>query len=280
MDVYNMVTERILNQLEKGYIPWKKPWANCVTGTYNRISKKPYSILNQLLLKNDGEYATFKQWENIGGKIKKGEKSEFVVFWKLQETKVKDDKEIEKVKQVPLLRYYNVFHISQVENILPLPKTESFDTEPIEVAEKIIKDYVERENIILNIGESNRAFYRPFDDSINLPCITQFEKAEEYYSTAFHESMHSTLKEYRCNRTKENKLVYFENEDYSKEELIAEIGSSAILNYLGIETKDTFENSMAYIQNWISVLKNEKKFIVSASGKAEKATKYILNLMN
>ena len=278
MDVYRIVTERIIAQLEQGYIPWKKPWANCIDGTFNRISRKPYSLLNQLLLIHDGEYATFKQWEQVGGRIKKGEKSEVVVFWKMQEVKEKDENGEWKVKLVPFLRYHNVFHISQVANVLPLERTRSYDTDPIECAEKLLYDYTDREHIRLVIGESDRAFYRPADDSITLPALTQFERAEEFYSTGFHECGHSTLKKHRCDREKENSLAFFGSSEYSEEELIAEITSSAIMHSLGIETPDTFRNNCAYIQNWLQVLKNDKKFIVSATRKAEKATKYILAL--
>lgn len=140
MDVYQMVTERIIEQLEKGYIPWKKPWANCLDGTFNRISRKPYSLLNQMLLRHEGEYATFKQWHQIGGRVKKGEKAEMIVFWKLQDVEEKSDGDERKVKKVPILRYYNVFHISQVENVLPLEKTEDFDTKPIEKAEEVLNN--------------------------------------------------------------------------------------------------------------------------------------------
>lgn len=276
MDVYSIITERIIDQLEKGFIPWKKPWANCLDGTFNRISRKPYSLLNQLLLIHDGEYATFKQWEQIGGHVKKGEKSEIVVFWKMQEVKEKDENGNLQVKQVPLLRYHNVFHISQVTNVLPLERTEDFGTEPIGRAEKLLHDYTDREGIRLIVGESDRAFYRTSDDSITLPALSQFQKAEEFYSTAFHECGHSTLKAQRCNREAENAAAFFGNEDYSKEELIAEITSAAILHSMGMETPDTFKNSCAYIQNWLHVLRNDKRFIVSATGKAEKAVKYIL----
>ena len=131
-DVYSIVTERIIKQLEQGYIPWKKPWVNCFDGTFNRISRKPYSLLNQLLLTHEGEYATFKQWEQIGGKVKKGEKSEIIVFWKMQEVTEKTETGEMQVRNIPVLRYYNVFHISQVENILPLDDSENrFDTEPV-----------------------------------------------------------------------------------------------------------------------------------------------------
>lgn len=279
MDVYSIVTERIIKQLEQGYIPWKKPWVNCLDGTFNRISRKPYSLLNQLLLTHEGEYATFRQWEQIGGKVKKGEKSEIIVFWKMQEVTEKTETGEMQVRNIPVLRYYNVFHISQIENILPLDDSENrFDTEPIEEAEKVFRDYAEREHITLHIGDGNKAFYRPFDDSITLPSMAQFERAEEFYSTAFHECGHSTMKATRCDREAENKGSHFGNEGYSKEELVAEITSSAIVHSLGLETEDTFKNNCAYIQNWLSVLKNDKKFIVSATGKAEKATKYILSI--
>lgn len=279
MDVYSIVTERIIKQLEQGYIPWKKPWVNCLDGTFNRISRKPYSLLNQLLLTHEGEYATFKQWEQIGGKVKKGEKSEIIVFWKMQEVTEKTETGEMQVRNIPVLRYYNVFHISQVENIFPLDDSENrFDTEPIEEAEKVFRGYTEREHITLHIGDGNKAFYRPFDDSITLPSMAQFERAEEFYSTAFHECGHSTMKATRCDREAENKGSHFGNEGYSKEELVAEITSSAIVHSLGLETEDTFKNNCAYIQNWLSVLKNDKKFIVSATGKAEKAAKYILSI--
>ena len=141
MDVYGMVTQRIIDQLEKGHIPWKKPWASCLEGTFNRISRKPYSLLNQLLLIHSGEYATFRQWDQVGGKVRKGEKAEFVVFWKLKEVEERTDSGEIRVQTVPILRYYNVFHISQVENVFPLQLTKEFDTDPIERAEEMLHGY-------------------------------------------------------------------------------------------------------------------------------------------
>lgn len=278
MDVYSMVTERIISQLEKGEIPWKKPWAKCLDGTFNRVTRRPYSLLNQLLLLHEGEYATFKQWDQIGGKVKKGEKAEIVVFWKLQDKEEREENGEIAIKKIPILRYYNVFHVSQVENVLPLIKTADFGTNPIEIAEKTLYDYLNREHITLSVEESDRAFYSLQTDSITVPKITQFEHAEEYYSTVFHECGHSTMIAARCNREKESKSVFFGSEKYSKEELIAEITSAAIMNSIGLETPETFQNSAAYIQSWLNALKNDKKLIVSASGKAEKAAKYILGI--
>lgn len=122
------------------------------------------------------------------------------------------------------------------------------------------------------------AYYSPSRDLVHLPLFEQFKNANEYYSTAFHESVHSTMKESRCNRAeeREGKLVAFGSNEYSKEELVAEIGSANLMNIIGIESQKSFRNNAAYIQNWLSVLKNDVKFIVSASSKAEKAVKYIL----
>ena len=275
--VYEMVTERIISQLEQGIIPWEKPWSGARSGAYNRITKKPYSLLNQLLLKHDGEYATFAQWKNLGGKIRKGEKSEIITFWKvlpIEEEKADGTKE---EKLIPFLRYYNVFHISQVEGVEPLTDNLNEEIEPIEEADKILNDYITREGIKLEHMISDKAYYSPTFDKIHLPLLEQFKNVNEYYSTAFHEATHSTMTKDRCDRKQEIKLLEFGSEDYSKEELVAEMGSAFIMNSLGLETAGTFKNSTAYIQSWINVLRNDVKFVVSASSKAEKAVKYILN---
>lgn len=231
-----------------------------------------------MILKHDGEYATFKQWSDLGGHVRKGEKSEIVCFWKIQPIEEEKEDGTKEVKQIPLLRYYNVFHISQVDGIEPLPNEELHDIEPIEKADQILNDYWTKEHIKVEHIKGNKAFYSPTLDMIRLPLFEQFTSNNEYYSTAFHESVHSTMKESRCNRAEErkSKLVAFGSEEYSKEELVAELGSATILNMIGIETSKSFRNSSAYIQNWLSVLKNDVKFIVSASSKAEKAVKYIL----
>ena len=277
--VYEIVTERIIEQLENGVIPWEKPWTGVRSGAFNRVSKKSYSLLNQMLLGKDGEWASFKQWTDLGGHIRKGEKSSIVVFWKIIPVEEVQEDGSKVVKQIPLLKYINVFHISQVDGVEPLPKEELHDIKPIEKAESILIDYWTRENIKVEHIKGNKAFYSPMSDMIQLPLFEQFKDANEYYSTAFHESVHSTMKESRCNRAEErkNKLVAFGSEEYSKEELVAEIGSANLMNIIGIETKKSFRNSTAYIQSWLRVLRNDNKFIVSASSKAEKAVEYILN---
>ena len=277
--VYEMVTDRIIEQLESGVIPWEKPWTGVKSGAFNRVSKKSYSLLNQMLLKHDGEYATFKQWSDLGGKVRKGERSEIIVFWKVLPVEEEQENGEKITKQIPLLRYINVFHISQVDGVEPLPKEELNDIEPIEKAENVLKDYWTREKITVEHIKGNKAYYSPTCDMICLPLFEQFKDANEYYNVAFHESVHSSMKENRCNRIadRKNKLIAFGSEDYSLEELVAELGSASLMNIIGIETKKSFRNSSAYIQNWLSVLKNDVKFIVSASSKAEKAVNYILD---
>lgn len=280
INVYELVTNRIIEQLENNIIPWEKPWSGTIDGAFNRISKKPYSILNQMLLKYDGEYASFKQWKDLGGHIRKGEKSEMVVFWKMYPIKEKQDDGTEIIKTIPLLKYINVFHISQVDGVEPLKQKVTHDIEPIDKAEKILNDYWNRENITIEHVKGDKAFYSPMFDTIQLPLFEQFKQSEEYYSTAFHESVHSTMKTSRCNRQEDRKgkVVSFGSEEYSKEELVAEVGSAQLMNMVGIETTKSFRNSTAYIQSWLKVLRNDNKFIVSASSKAEKAVNYILGI--
>ena len=227
---------------------------------------------------HEGEYATFKQWQDLGGHVRKGEKSEIVVFQKIQPIEEEQEDGTKITKQIPLLRYYNVFHISQVDGVESLPEEELNNIEPIEKAENILHDYWTRESITVEHKAGDKAYYSPTLDLIHLPLFEQFTDANEYYSTAFHESVHSTMKESRCNRAEDRKgkLVAFGSSEYSKEELVAEIGSANIMNIIGIESSKSFRNSTAYIQNWLSVLRNDVKFIVSASSKAEKAVTFIL----
>ena len=274
MDIYTAVTDRIIAQMEQGIIPWKKPWiANAKA--ISHTTGKAYSLLNQMLLGRPGEYITFKQCQESGGHIRKGEKASMVVFWKWIE---QEDEETGEKKEVPFLRYYNVFHIDQCEGITAKHSTATAfpdGAEVLEAAQEIIYDYLSREGVKLSHVEGDKAFYRPSTDEVVLPIRKQFISTAEYYSTVFHELTHSTGHPSRLNRL--SKPSFFGTEDYSKEELVAEIGASALVNHIGLETTSSLRNNTAYIQNWLSVLKNDKRFIVSAAGKAEKAVNLILN---
>ena len=233
---------------------------------------KPYSLLNQMLLGRAGEYLTFNECHKEGGYIRKGEKAHMVVFWKWLE---KEDEETGETTQVPFLRYYNVFHIDQCEGISA--KHTATLTNPAkadETAEAIINDYVAREGVTIEHCEGDSAFYQPMMDRIVLPLMNQFKDTAEYYGTAFHEMVHSTGHAKRLARL--DTTANFGSEEYSKEELVAEIGSAFLVSHAGLETASSFHNSTAYVQNWLQALKNDKRFIVSAAGKADKAVNYIL----
>lgn len=274
MDIYSEVTTRIIAQMESGVIPWQKPWV--ANGkAISRSTGKPYSLLNQMLLGRPGEYLTFKQCQEAGGKVKKGEKASMVVFWKFIEQK---DEETGEVKEIPFLRYYNVFHIDQCEGITAKHTTETAFPDgaaTLEAAQEIIYDYLGREGVKLSHEEGNRAFYRPATDEVVLPIRKQFISTAEYYSTVFHELTHSTGHAKRLNRL--SKPSFFGTEDYSKEELVAEIGAATLVNHIGLETSSSLRNNAAYLQNWLKVLRDDKRFIVSAAGRAEKAVNLILN---
>lgn len=287
MDIFAVVTDRIIAELESGIIPWNRPWTGVSDGTIRRSNGKPYSLINQLLLGKPGEYLTFKQCKDEGGKVKKGAKSKMVVFWKVlhREKKdasgnvIRDENGLPVDDPIPMLRYYNVFHIDDRDGIQPkytaehLPATVS----PVERAEEIIAEYSGRAKLTIEHSKQNRAFYSPSRHLVSLPLMEQFEDTDGYYETAFHELTHSTGHKSLLNRFSENDgAAAFWSESYSKEELVAEIGACGILHELGLETTKSFRNNAAYIQSWLSALKNDKRLIVSAAGRAEKAIRLIL----
>lgn len=272
MNVYELVTNQIIEKLEQGTIPWRKPWVNGGAAV-NWKTQKPYRGINTLLLP-PGEYATFKQISEAGGKVKKGEKSSIVVFWKWLE---KEDQDTDEVEKIPLLRYYRVFEINtQCEGLESKRKIEKeFEHDPIEVAEEIFKGYINSPSYSW-LGGS--ATYNPLRDHVNVPPMKDFPKIEEYYSTLFHEMMHSTGHKNRLNREGiTSQTAHFGSETYSKEELVAEIGASFLCGKAGI-SNDTIENSSAYIQSWLRVLKDDKTLIVKASQQAQKGADLILGI--
>ena len=279
--VNEIVTNRIIEELEKGNIPWQRPWST--TGRYamSHSTQKPYSLINQMLLRS-GEYLTFEECKREGGKVKKGEKGNFVVSWAKIKKVETDEEGNERTTIIPRRKYYYVFEVSQCEgierNCTEEPKT--YGNTPVESAENIITAYIERETVTFTATDSNRAYYSPSEDAVIVPDLKYFENVEEYYSTSFHELTHSTMHPDRCNRAEERKgkKVAFGSEEYSKEELVAEIGAATLVNMIGLESDKSFKNSVSYIQSWIGKLKNDKNLIVSASSRAEKAVNYILGI--
>lgn len=284
-ELYAKVTDQIIKEMENGVIPWKKGW-KAISGAYNAKSKKYYAFINQIALGKPGAYASFKQWKELNCKIKKGAKASYVIEWFFKDYKFdktekdEDGNEIEKEykfrKWFP--RVYPVFHESQVEGYTAPDMEEIEKPDPIDAAEKVIEEYKRFSGIrkIITNEQSDRAYYAPFGDYIQVPMIEQYENANEYYSTLFHEITHSTGHSKRLDRGLD-KIAGFGSDNYSKEELVAELGSAMCCTRLGIDTDGTMKNSAAYLQGWLKALRNDKSLLISAASYAEKATKYIFN---
>lgn len=273
MNTYDIVTNRIIEQLEKGVVPWRKTWVGSCAINY--VSRKAYRGVNTLLLPTGGEYLTFRQVQSEGGTVKKGEKANMVVFYKKLD---KRDAAGEVIDTYPMLRYYNVFHISQCEGIQSRLDLSPSDAEPIDEAQHVFDDYVTRSGVSVTHAEgSGKAFYDPVLDDITLPVITQFESAGHYYCTAFHEAAHSTGHKSRQGRISDIVSVADGGDDYSQEELVAEITSTMVMNAIGISCEDTEQNAAAYIGAYLKKLRSDSRFIVKVSTAAQKAADLILN---
>ena len=264
--VEEIITEKFIEALENGVCPWRKPWNGSAT-PQNFITKKPYNGINFFLLSlmpySSPYWMTYKQASAKGGKVKKGEKATLVTFWKLFKT---TDKKTGEAKQIPLLRYYNVFNLEQCEGIeAPASEEKPLDFCPIEEAEKFASDYCEKEDLEVTFKE-NQAYYSPATDYVNMPRKESFKGEQGYYSTLFHELAHSTGHAKRLNRLEK---CGFGSESYAKEELVAELSAAFACAELGLD--NTFGNSAAYLQGWIKKLKGDSKLLISASSYAKKA---------
>ena len=268
--VYSIITEQIVQQLESGVAPWRKPWN--VAQPANLLSRKPYRGINVLLLAVRGYgspyWLTYKQATMLGGNVRRGEHGTKVVFWKIgtRETEDADGDTIER-KSI-LLRYYTVFNVEQCEGIAS--PTAAPAVNAIEECERIVRQMPNPPAM----QQDGRAWYRPSTDTVGMPSRNVFNSAEEYYSTLFHELTHSTGHTSRVGREGIEKLNTFGSESYSKEELIAEMGAAMLAGVAGIERK-TLSNSAAYLQSWINVLKSDSRMVVSAASQAQKAADYI-----
>lgn len=272
---YEKITDALVAALEEGKIPWHKPWSGGVA-PYNAFSKHVYKGINPIILGlspyNDPRWATFNQIAQHGGNLK-GQHATAVVAWNFPE---KIDPKTGLKKVVPFLKYIGVFNVEQATGLnLPALNSEKKTHTPIESAEAIVKGYSDRPRITYG---GNSAFYAPREDKIGMPQKEDFDSPEHYYSTLFHEMAHSTGHENRLNRSEVVGSIRFGNEDYSKEELVAEFCACYLSNYAGIANSDTDKNTKAYLQNWIGKLKEDVKLAVFAATRAQKASDYILGV--
>lgn len=284
LDVYQLINDRIIALLEKGTIPWKQPWTDASGVPRNLFTKRPYRGINfWLLLSLQYEQNAFLTWDQIktvGASVKKDEKGHIVVFWKnvKKQPEELDDKGYPKT--VPMLRYYKVFNIAQCRDIpealLPQEDAGLAEFNPIHECEAILHSIPNCPEIQ---SKEQKAYYHIEKDYINMPKKKSFTSVESYYATLFHELVHSTGAEKRLGRKSVTDMNEFGSEQYSMEELIAELGTAYLCSLTGIALAE-LENSAAYIKGWLEKLKNDKRFIVQASGQAQKAVDYILNAEN
>jgi antirestriction protein ArdC len=268
--VYEIITNQILAELERGQVPWRKPWRTLPPA--NLVSKKPYRGINVFLLAFAGYgsqyWLTFNQAKQLGGNIRKGQHGTKIVFWKCNTRETESaDGEIEE-RRSAFLRYYTVFNLEQTEGLKALLRLPP--AFPIESAEEIVKGMPNPPAF----EQDSRAAYVPSSDTVTMPSRAAFYSQAEYYSTLFHELTHSTGHAKRLGREGIEKIQPFGSEDYSKEELVAEMGSAMLCGAAGIE-QTTIGNSAAYLRSWINRLKADSRLVISAARAAQEAADYI-----
>jgi antirestriction protein ArdC len=277
-DIYEAITERFIEQLKRGTVPWQKPWF----AVRNIVSRKPYRGINALLLGSTDYqspfWISFKQALDLGGNVKKGEKSTPVIYYKILEKR--DEAGSMMVREdgtparIPLVRWANVFNLDQTEGI-PAPEiTASHVTQPHEKAAAI----VENAKLCPIHHGGFAALYSRTDDVIRIPAPTTFHSAEGYYHTLYHEMTHASGHSSRLNREGVADRAEFGSEKYSKEELIAELGAAFLSNEAGILDSVRFENSAAYLASWVSKFENDPRMIVSAASQAQRASDFIVGI--
>ena len=287
-DIYQRITDLILEKLSGGVIPWRKPVSIAqVNGQthfrpVNVETGKAYAGINALVLACSPYdlpvFGTFKQIQALGGMVKKGAKSLPVIYW--QKTKPKDAGQDEEKKGGFILKYYNVFNILETDldaSVFRIGATQAPEVLPetrkIPACETIIEGY--QNGPLLVHRDQTRMSYSILTDVVNMPDQVRFEHPEEYYHILFHELTHSTRHPSRLNRGTGVPNA-FGGADYSQEELTAELGAAFLASVAGISSESTIDGSAAYLKGWFSALKNDKMLLFKASGEAKKATEWIL----
>lgn len=278
-ELYDSVTRRIISDIEKGVLPWQKPWNVTQSGGIglmpsNAATGRSYSGINIALLwvaALDAGYpthgwVTFQQAQQLGASVRKGEKATAVVFTKWLE-KENDEGEVEKR---PMLRSYYVFNLAQLDNLTPGLKE---PPEPVQAnltyaaALKTLRD--SGVNVVYRGGT---ACYVPSHDFIQLPPMDSFTSEEGFFQTAFHELTHATGHPDRLNRRFGKR---FGDQEYAFEELVAELGSAFLCAHHNIPPGNSSDSS--YIENWLKVLKADNRAIFTAASHASHAADWVRN---
>ena len=289
--LYDKITQTIIAQLEKGVVPWKAQYTKNGYGfPQNYCSKRPYTSINMMLLAllsyEKPYYLTLKQINQLGGRIKKGEKGHMVTFWKFPSDEKKAALIAEGKSAAPLFRFYYVWNIDQTEGIdFKLPDLDALveTNRQLQVNElQAVVNRMSRDGIQISHSCPDTPCYLPREDRVVIPTISEFRTPENYYKTMFHELVHGTGHPKRLNR--EAIAAYVVNREpnssaYAFEELIAELGTSFVLNALGVafsQRDDLLENAAAYINHYITLLSSDRTILVKAASKAQAAADYIL----
>lgn len=278
--IYQMVTDTVIAALEAGTVPWEQGWTARGYLPTSMSTNKPYRGINVFLLNMRGYgspwWGTFKKIAELGGQVRKGEKSTTVVFWK--RILVKDDTAPDGVKAIFMLRYYRVFNAEQADGLPDkfYPQAEDDGTAPDAnaQADAIIERYLANGGPAMVRVAGDSAYYEPVADKITLPLRSQFLESGQLYRNAFHESVHSTGHESRLGRIGITDFDYHGSAQYAMEELVAGMGAAMLLGVVGINSQ--YENSAAYIASWLKALRNDHKLVIKAAGLAQKAADLIL----
>jgi antirestriction protein ArdC len=274
-NIYDAVNERIIAKIKEGVAPWRQTWAGGLLP--HNYDGRQYHGINILLLSMSGFekpiFMTYKQAQEVGGQVKKGSKGTTVVYFNVMQKENKNGD----LDKIPFMKHYTVFNLDQIEGL----ETPEFAThldilnpnERIELCEGVVQNMQNAPKIEVN--EEGRCVYNILSDIVKMPIIEKFECSEEYYSGLFHELAHSTGHKSRLDRKEVSGLGRTKT-DYAKEELVAEITSAFLCATTGIENK-TLDNSAAYLDGWLSILKGNQKFFFQSAAKAQKAADYILN---
>lgn len=277
-DIYQTVTDQIIQALEAGTPPWLPPWQG---GEFslpeNFASGHRYRGINILLLHlaamnrgyNVSRWFTFKQALELGGHVRKGESGTQIVFFKQLEIAEQVDAGDPQRRVIPLLRSFSVFNIAQVDGLpeSSIPALPRHEWDPLAAAEMLLAD----SGAQIQHG-GNRAYYRPSDDIIQLPPREWFPTAADYYATALHELTHWTGAPSRCNRPLGRRHGI---DAYAYEELVAEMGAAFACAHCHLPAR--MEHA-SYIDSWLQALRNDKRLILSAASKAQAAADYLLEL--
>jgi antirestriction protein ArdC len=277
LNVYEIVTQKLLELLGSGHCPWRKPGQDTPGGLpANAISKRVYRGANTWILGSapysDNRWLSYKQARELGGSVRKGERSTVAVFWKLIDQKDDSTESTGRCQKLPILRYYSVFNAEQCDDLQLPPLVRTGHHNRIEAAEEMIRSMPQPPAIT---ESGSAAWYMPASDRVNVPPLDCFESSDAYYATLFHELGHSTGHETRLARKEVREVASFGSAEYSTEELVAELTSAYCCAAAGLDNS-LIQNSAGYLQGWLAALSHDPRMFVLAASRAQRAADFIM----